>query len=142
MATRDSAKVFGAHTARIMINGKEFGFMLNVSWSIDNGVQDVFAIGSTEVQEHQQTRRGISGEVQQYYLRDAVLNPDPSNPLSAKTSAEVLQYGTFDLMVIDDVTKKPICTLVGCTLATEGAGVQAGQLVTQRFGFRALRRTA
>jgi hypothetical protein len=40
--------------------------------------------------------------------------------------------------VLDTTTGQTIITLVSCTLASKSSGLQAGQLVSQRYSFRAL----
>lgn len=136
MATINDAKVLGGHVAQIMIDGVDAGWFQGVSWSTDMGVQDVLVVGSVEVQEHQQTRYMVSGEVQRYYVRDMLIQ---NSKLGARTAAEVIRTGTFDLVILDTITKLPVQVLESCTLASSGSGIQAGQLVTQRFSFRALR---
>lgn len=139
MATPQDSKVLSAHMAKILINGQEVGFLQNVSYSINLGVQEVFAIGSVETQEHQQTRYQVSGEAGQYFLREKIIQPKPGDPFAARTVTEVLQNGTFDLDILDDVSKKSIRRIEECTMASENSGVTAGQLVVRRFGFQALR---
>ncbi len=136
MANIYDAKVLGGHVARIMIDGVDAGWFQGVSWSVDMGVQDVLVVGSVEVQEHQQTRYMVSGDIQRYYVRDMLIQ---DSKLGARTAAEVIRTGTFDMVVLDDITKQPVMVLEACTLASHGSGIQAGQLVTQRFSFRALR---
>jgi len=136
MADINDAKVLGGHVARIMIDGVDAGWFQGVSWSIDMGVQPVFVVGSVEVQEHQQTRYAVSGDLQRYYVRDMMIQ---NSKLGARTAADVIRTGTFDLVILDTITSKPIQVLEGCTLASAGSGIQAGQLVTQRFSFQALR---
>lgn len=135
MATRNEAKVLGGHTARILIDGQDVGWMQGVTWNIDGGLQAVNVIGATEDQEHQQTRYIVSGEITRHYVRDMIVE---TSKLGARNSVDLIRTGTFDLLVLDDVTRKPIVTLVSCTLGSKGSGVQANTLVTQRFSFRAL----
>jgi hypothetical protein len=125
--------------AKILINGKEVGWLQNITYSINFGVQGAFAIGSVETLEHQQTRYEVSGEASQYFLRDKIVNHQSGDPMGARTVLEVLQSGTFDLDILDDVSKKPIRRIEECTMASENSGVSAGQLVVRRFGFQALR---
>lgn len=139
MATPQNAKVLAAHMARILINGQDVGFLQNLTYSIDYGIQAVFAIGSVETLEHQQTRYTVSGEATQFFLRDKIVKPQAGDPLTARTVLEALQQGTFDLDILDDVTKKSIRRIEEATLGSENSGVNAGQLITQRFAFQALR---
>lgn len=136
MTAVNDANVLGGHVAKILLDGEEVGWMQGVSWNIDTGNQPVYVLGSVEAQEHQQTRYAVSGEIQRYYVRDMLIQ---SSKLGARTAGEMLQTGTFDLQVVDDVTGVPVITLEGCTLASKGSGIQVGQLVTQRFSFAALR---
>jgi hypothetical protein len=139
MATPQNAKVLAAHMARILINGQDYGFIQNITYNIDYGVQPVFAIGSVETLEHQQTRFTVSGEATQFFLRDKIVSPKSGDPLNARTVLQALQNGTFDLDILDDVSKQPIRRIEECTLGSENSGVSAGQLITQRFAFQALR---
>lgn len=139
MATPENSKVLSAHKARILINGKDVGFLQNVTYNIDYGVQAVFAVGSVETLEHQQTRYTVSGEATQYFLRKKIVQPKAGDPLGARTVLEALENGTFDLDILDDVSGQPIRRLEECTLGSENSGINAGQLVMQRFAFQALR---
>jgi hypothetical protein len=139
MATPENSKVLSAHKAKILINGKEVGFLQSLSYSINFGVQGAKAIGTVETLEHQQTAYDVSGEASQYFLRKKIVSPESGDPLGAKTVLEVLESGTFDVDILDDVSKKPIRRLEECTLASESGGVTVGQLVTRRFAFQALR---
>lgn len=136
MASQDQAKVFGGHTAKVIIAGKERGFFYDLSYSIDYGVQDVPVLGQTTVVEHQQTRYIVSGEFRKYLIRDEIL--DPSTDVSPQTAAQAIQQGTFDLDVIDKVTGKVVIRLQEVTLASGSAGISAGQLVSKRISFRAI----
>lgn len=136
MANVLEAKVLGGHTAKILIDGKEVGYMQGVTWQRNLGLQPVRVIGTVEHQEHQQTDYALTGEIQRHYVRDMLIE---NSKLGARTAAETIRTGTFDLMILDDVTKKPIQTLEGCTLGGDSSGVQVGQLVSKRFTFQALR---
>ena len=136
MATISEAQVLGGHTARIVVDGTDVGWMQGVSYNMDAGVQGVYVIGSVEPQEHQQTRFTISGEINRYYVRDTLIE---DSKLGARTASEIIRTGTFDIVILDDITKSPIVILESCTLATKAASIQAGQLVTQRHTFQALR---
>lgn len=139
MATPQDSNVLSAHSAKILVNGQEVGYLNNLTYSINFGLQEVFAIGSVETLEHQQTRYQISGEASQYFLRDKIVAPKSGYPFGARTVLEVLQNGTFDIDILDDVSKQPIRRLEGCTMGSENSGVTAGQLVMRRFSFQALR---
>lgn len=139
MATPQNSQVLSAHMAKILVNGEEVGFLQNLTYSTNFGIQEVFGIGSVETLEHQQTRYQVSGEASQYFLRKKIVSPKAGDPFGARTVAEVLQTGTFDVDVLDDVSKQPIRRLEQCTLASENSGVTAGQLVVRRFSFQALR---
>lgn len=144
MATPQNSQVLSAHMARIMFksgpNGAamEVGYIQNLTYSINFGLQEVFAIGSVKTLEHQQTRYQVSGEASQYFLRKKIIDAQPGDPFGARTVEEVLQNGTFDVVILDDVSKKPIRTLENCTLGSENSGVTAGQLMVRRFSFQAL----
>jgi hypothetical protein len=136
MANRNEAQVIGGHTAIIQIDGQNVGFMQGVTWNRDFGVQPVRVLGTIEHQEHQQTDYAITGEINKHYLRR---NLGEDSKLDSRTAAQLVRTGTFDLVVLDDVTKKPIQVLEGCTLRGDSSGVQVGQLTTKRFTFQALR---
>lgn len=136
MATVNEAQVLAGHTAKIMIDGVEAGWMQGVTWNLDFGVQDVRVIGSIETQEHQQTQYNVTGEIQRHYVRDMLIE---TSKLGARTAVELINTGTFDLIIMDAITQQPIQVLEACTLASGSSGVQAGQLVSRRLGFRALR---
>jgi len=127
MADIKDQNVIGGHTARIMLDGNDVGFVQGLTWNVDAGIQEVFVIGSVEAQEHQQVH---------YYIRD---NISDSSALGARSASALIQTGTFDLTVIDTTSGQTIVTLEGCTLASKGSGIQAGSLVSQRYSFRALR---
>ncbi len=135
MATRNEAQVLGGHTAKIIADGQELGFMQGVTWNSDFGVQPVRVLGTIEHQEHQQTDYSVRVEIQQYYIRRNL----PPGKLNPRTAAELVRTGTFDLVILDDVTKLPIKVLEAVTLANMSSGVQVGQLVTQRLTGQALR---
>lgn len=139
MATPEKSQVLSAHKAKILINNKEAGWLQNITYSINFGVQEAFCIGSVETQEHQQTRYQVSGEASQYFIRKKIVTPESGDPFGARTVAEVLQSGTFDIDILDDVSGKPIRRLEECTLASENSGVTAGQLVVRRFSFQGIR---
>ena len=136
MANLADQQVLGGHTARIVIGGVDVGFVQGLTWNIDAGVQEVFCLGDISAQEHQQTRYAVSGELNRYYIREMLAD---SSGLGVRTAADMVKDGTFDLQVIDTTTGKTIQVLEGCTLASKASGVQAGQLVSQRYSFRALR---
>lgn len=136
MAALDQAQVLNAAMAKIMKDGKELGFMVDVSYSVDYGLQDVAVIGQTTVVEHQQTRYIVSGEVRKYFIRDEIINPQ--NQLAPKTALEAIRQGAFDLQLVDKATGKVIEVLESCSLAGQSSGLQAGQLVMQRLTFRAI----
>jgi hypothetical protein len=136
MASQGEAQVFGGHTARIMINGKEVGFFFDLSYSVDYGIQDVPVIGQTTVVEHQQTRFIVSGECRQYLVRDEIVNP--SEGILPTTASEAIRKGVFDLDVMDKVTGKVTIRLEKVTLASGSAAISAGQLVSKRIAFRAV----
>lgn len=136
MANLNDQKVIGGHTARIVLDGEDVGFCQGVTWSVDGGVQEVFVLGSTEAQEHQQTHYSVSGEINRYYIRDMIAD---SSALGARTAADMIRTGTFDLQVIDSTSGKTIVVLEACTLGSKSSGVQAGSLVSHRYSFRALR---
>ena len=139
MATPEKSQVLSAHKAKILINNKEAGWLQNITYSINFGVQEAFCIGSVETQEHQQTRYQVSGEASQYFIRKKIVTPESGDPFGARTVAEVLQSGTFDIDILDDVSGNPIRRLEECTLASENSGVTAGQLVVRRFSFQGIR---
>ena len=139
MATPQNSQVLSAHMAKILVNNEEVGFLQNVTYSINFGVQGAKAIGTVETLEHQQTAYDVSGEASQYFLRKKIVSPKSGDPFGARTVAEVLQNGTFDLDILDDVSKKTIRRIEACTMASENSGVSAGQLVVRRFSFQALR---
>jgi len=136
MADIKDQNVIGGHTARIMLDGNDVGFVQGLTWNVDAGIQEVFVIGSVEAQEHQQVHYAVSGEINRYYIRD---NISDSSALGARSASALIQTGTFDLTVIDTTSGQTIVTLEGCTLASKGSGIQAGSLVSQRYSFRALR---
>lgn len=139
MATPQNSKVLSAHMANILVNGQKVGWLQNLTYSINFGVQEAFCIGSVETQEHQQTRYQVSGEASQYFIREKIVSPKAGDPFAARTVTEVLENGTFDIDILDDVSKKPIRRLEECTMASENSGVTAGQLVVRRFSFQGLR---
>jgi len=136
MANLATQQVIGGHTARILLNGADVGFVQGLTWNIDGGIQEVFVLGSVEAQEHQQTHYSVSGELSRYYIRNMIVD---SSALGARTAADMIRTGTFDLQVIDTTSGQTIETLESCTLATQSSGVQAGALVSQRYSFRALK---
>lgn len=136
MADLYSAQVLNAAMAKILKDGKELGFMVDVSYSIDYGLQDVPVIGQTTVVEHQQTRYIVSGEVRKYFIKDELINPQ--DQIAPKTALEAIRQGAIDLALVDKSTGKVIEVLEKCSLAGQSSGLQAGQLVTQRLTFRAI----
>ncbi len=136
MASQDQAQVFGGHTAKIIIGGKEYGFFFDVSYSIDYGLQDVPVLGQTTVVEHQKTRYIVSGECRRYLIRDEIINPNEG--VMPQTAAEAVRQGTFDLDILDKVTGKLVTRLEQVTLGGGSAGISAGQLVSKRITFRAI----
>ena len=136
MANLATQQVLGGHTARILLDGVDVGFCQGVTWNVDDGIQEVFVLGSVEAQEHQQTHYSVSGEINRYYIRDMIVD---SSALGARTAADLIRTGTFDLQVVDTTSGQTIIVLEGCTLATQGSGLQAGALVSQRYSFRALK---
>lgn len=138
MATPQNSEVLSAHMAKVLIGNEEVGFLQNLTYSINFGIQEVFAIGSVKTLEHQQTRYQVSGEANQYFLRKKIVKRKAGDPLGAKTVEEVLANGTFTVNILDQVSGEVIRTLENCTLASENSGVTAGQLVMRRFSFQAL----
>ena len=136
MADLIDQQVIGGHTARIILDGSDVGFVQGLTWNVDAGVQEVFCVGSVEAQEHQQTHYSVSGELNRYFIRNNIAD---SSALGARTAADMITTGTFDLNVIDKTSGSTIVTLEGCTLGSKGSGIQAGALVSQRYSFRALR---
>lgn len=136
MANLATQQVLGGHTARILLNGADVGFCQGVTWNIDDGIQEVFVLGSTEAQEHQQTHYAISGEINRYYIRSMIAD---SSALGARSAADLIRTGTFDLQIVDTTSGQTIITLEGCTLGSQSSGLQAGSLVSQRYSFRALK---
>jgi len=136
MANLAKQQVLGGHTARILLDGADVGFVQGLTWSEDDGLQEVFVVGSVEAQEHQQTHVVISGELSRYYIRNMIVD---SSALGARTAADLIRTGTFDLQVVDTTSGQTIQTLESCTLGSKSSGVQAGSLVSQRFSFRALK---
>lgn len=136
MSSQDQAQVFGGHTAKVIIAGKEVGFFFDLSYSVDYGLQDVPVLGQTTVAEHQQTRYIVSGEFRQYLIRDEILTPESA--ITPMTAAEAIKKGTFDLDVMDKVTGKVVIRLEQVTLGSGSAGISAGQLVSRRTSFRAI----
>jgi len=136
MSSQEEAKVFGGHTAKIIVGGKEVGFFFDLSYSIDYGLQDVPVLGQTTVVEHQQTRYIVSGEFRQYFVRDEIVSPEGS--LMPMTAAEAIRKGAVDIDVIDKVTGRVVIRLEQMTLASGSAGISAGQLVSKRMSFRAI----
>lgn len=136
MANISDQKVIGGHTARIILDGQDVGFCQGVNWSIDAGVQEVFVLGSVEAQEHQQTHYSISGSLNKYYVRDMIVD---TSALGARTAADLISTGTFELQVLDSTSGQTIITLEGCTLGSKSSGVQAGSLTSHSYSFRALK---
>jgi hypothetical protein len=136
MANLATQQVLGGHTARILLNGVDVGFCQGVTWNVDDGVQEVFVLGSVEAQEHQQTHYSVSGEINRYYIRSNIAD---SSALGARTAADLIRTGTFDLQVVDSTSGQTVVTLESCTLGSQGSGMQAGSLVSQRYSFRALK---
>jgi len=136
MANTADQQVIGGHTARVILDGVDVGFVQGLTWNVDAGLQAVFCLGSVEDQEHQQTHYSVSGELNRYFIRE---NLDDSSALGARNAADLISSGTFDLTVIDKTSGATIVTLEGCTLGGKGSGLQAGALVSQRYSFRALR---
>jgi len=136
MASIDEAQVFGGHTAKVIVGGREVGFFFDVSYSVDYGTQDVPVLGQTTVVEHQQTRYIVSGECRQYLIRDEILSPGAG--ILPTTAAEAVRKGIFDLDIVDKVTGKVVIRLEKVTLASGSAGISSGQLVSKRMAFRAI----
>lgn len=136
MSSEQQAQVFGGHTAKILIGGREVGFFFDVSYSVDYGLQDVPVLGQTTVVEHQQTRYIVSGEARQYFIRNEIINPEDA--VMPKTAAEAIRKDTFDLDIIDKVSGRVVIRLESVTLASGSAGISAGQLVSKRIAFRAI----
>ena len=136
MANLVNQQVLGGHTARILLGGQDVGFVQGLTWNVDAGIQEVFVLGSVEAQEHQQVHYAVSGELTRYYVRNVIVD---NTALGARTAADMIATGTFDLQAIDTVSGQTIITLEGCTLASKSSGLQAGSLVSQRFSFRALK---
>ena len=135
MANIANQQVIGGHTANIVLDGVVVGFCQGVTWTLDMGAQDVFVLGDVSSQETQQTRYAVKGELTRYFIRK---NISDSSALGARTAADMITKGTFDLQVIDTTSGSTIQTLVNCTLANASGGVQTGQLVNQRYSFNAL----
>jgi hypothetical protein len=136
VANLATQQVIGGHTARILLDGADVGFVQGLTWNEDDGIQEVYVLGSVECQEHQQTHYAVSGELTRYYIRS---NISDSTALGARTASDLIRTGTFDLQVVDTTSGNTIVTLESCTLAGQSSGLQTGALVSQRYSFRALK---
>lgn len=134
MASNLDAKVYSGKNARITIAGKVLGYAQGVSWNEDYGLQDVPAVGSFEVLEHQTTVYRVSGTIQKWRLREETVSA-----LRKVSPDDVLRAGTIDLEIYDEVSGNPIKILEAVTLGGRGGGVNAGQLLAENIQFRAIR---
>lgn len=136
MANLTDQQVLSAHTARIFLDSEEVGFVQNISVNIDTGIQGVFAIGSVEDQEHQQTHYSVRGSFSRFYVRDTMIQ---NSKLGARSAAEMIRTGTFDLEILDDNTGEAVTRVEACTLSSKAINISAGSLISHQFSFVALR---
>ena len=136
MASQDQSQVYGGHTAKVIVGDQEVGFFFNVSFTLEYGLQDVPVLGQTTVVEHQQTRYIVSGEFQQYQIRDEIINPQDG--IMPTNAAEAVRKGVFHLDIMDKVTGKIWIRIEDVTLGGASAGVSTGQLVSKRIQFRGI----
>ena len=134
MASNAEAKVFSGKNARILADGKLLGYAQGVTWQEDYGTQDVTAIGSFEVLEHQATVYRCSGTIQKWRLRDEVVSA-----LRKVSPDDVLAMSTISLEIMDEISQTFIHRLEELTIAGRGGGVNAGQLLAENVQFRAIR---
>lgn len=134
MASNLDAKTLSAKNARIMVSGVILGYAQGITHNEDYGTQDVVAVGSFEVLEHQHTIYRGSGSIQKWRLREEIVTE-----LRKVSPDDVLRGKTVDIEIFDEVSGNPIKILEGVTFGGRGGGVNAGQLLQENVSFRYIR---
>lgn len=128
-------KIIQGSAVKVFINGKVFGEVQEVSWTIDYAEQETYGIDSVFPQEISVTKVASYGSIKGLRIRQTNgLQSINARPLLEK----ILSNPYISIRIQDRYTGEDLVFFPKSKVASESWGVQAKGVLSLSFSFRAL----